>query len=83
MWVATKALLVDFSVRDLVKLYVNSSPPIVRHICVGKLGQHWMKVMAWRLLGAKPLPSPTPAYYQLDPCEQTSVTFELKKFEIC
>ena len=41
--VATKALLVDFSVRDLVKLYVNSSPPIVPHICVGKLGQHWFR----------------------------------------
>ena len=42
----TLVLLISFR-------YVSSSP-LVWHICVGKLGQHW--------LGAKPLPEPTLDY---------------------
>ena len=41
-------------------------------------GQSLVRVMVCRLLGAKPLPEPMLAYYQLDPLEHTSMKFESK-----
>ena len=42
--------------------------PLVAHICVSELGQHWLaQVMACRLFSAKPLPQPMLTYCQLDP----------------
>ena len=41
--------------------------PIVSHICVSKLGQHLMQIMACRLLGIKPLSEPVLCHCQQDP----------------
>ena len=46
--------------------------PLVPHICIDELGQHW------RRTGDKPLSKPVLGYCQLDPSEQTSVKFESK-----
>ena len=39
-----------------------------------------VQVMAWRLLGAKPLPEPMLAYCQSESWEQISMKFELEHF---
>ena len=36
--------------------------PLVPHIYVGKLGQHWFRLMVCRLIPAKPLPEPILPY---------------------
>ena len=63
------------SPNDLQRL--NSSPPSATYM------RQWMRsvlvqIMACRLCGTKPLSKPMLSYCQLDPNEQTSVTFSIK-----
>ena len=56
---------------------INSSPPSAAYV------HHWigsalLQLMACRLFGAKPLPEPILAYFELDSWEQISVKVELK-----
>ena len=54
---------------------INASPPSSAYmrLCTGP---SLFQVMAWRRIGAKPLPEPILAYCQLDSWEQISVKFE-------
>ena len=54
---------------------INSSPPSATYMHQ-RIGPSFIQVMACRLFGAKPLPEPMLAYWQLDSWEQISVKFE-------
>ena len=56
---------------------LNSSPPSAAYMRKWT-GSLLVQVMAWRQIGAKPLPEPVLAYCQLDSKEQISVKLELK-----
>ena len=71
-------MLIDISAEGNYSWYLLTHPRLVSHICVSGQGQHWLGVMVCRLFGAKPLPDSTLTYCQLDPWEQTSMTFESK-----
>ena len=53
----------------------NSSPPSAAYMCRWT-GSSLVRVMAWRLFGAMPLPEPMVVYCQLDSWEHISVKFE-------
>ena len=55
----------------------DSSPPGAAHMCWWT-GSTLVKIMACRLVGAKPLSEPMVVYCQLDSWEQISMKFELK-----
>ena len=52
----------------------HSSPPSAAYMRQW-IRQALVQIMACRLFGAKPLSEPMQDYYQMDPCEQTSVKF--------
>ena len=68
----------DFFSVSLNKLLQNSRSGGALTTCVGKLHQHFYKIMACRLFDTKPLSEPMLTYYQFDHKEQTSMKFESK-----
>ena len=50
--------------------------PLVPHIFVSELGQHWFRQWLVALIGAKPLPELMLIYCQLDPWENISMKFQ-------
>ena len=58
----------------LISVMFNLSTPGAVFMCQW-IGSVLVQIMACRLLGTKPLFTPMPGYWQLDPKEQTSVRF--------
>ena len=65
---------VSFVLENTKSSFLNSYPPSA--YMRQWIGSALVQIMAWRLVGAKPLPEPMLAYCQLDSWEQISVKFE-------
>ena len=73
-------LLSDFQSHEslnVVDILINSAPPRAANMPQWS-GSELVQIMAWRLLGTKPLPEPMQTFCQLKPWEQTSVKFKSK-----
>ena len=85
-WVQRMAAMKNFSTNEsfisLSKLQCETHLLLVPHICQ-QIGSALVQIMAFRLFDVKPSSKPMLGYCQLDPWEQTSVTFLSKHSRKC